>query len=148
MLGYTVEQALQLGLDNILTPASYALAMEKFQEVLSAATEGRRAPSGTMEIEEIRADGSTVWVEVSYGGMYDESGTIIGIQGVTRNITEHKRMEEALRDNERYLDTIFNAVGTGILIVDPQTHLIADANSTAAEEICLSKDAIVGRRCP
>ena len=49
--------------------------------------------------------------------------------------------------NEEYLKALFDAVHTGILVIDPATHRIIDVNPSAARMIGLSRDQIVGSVC-
>ncbi len=64
-----------------------------------------------------------------------------------RDVTERKEREAALRESEDRLKTIFNAFDAGVLIIDPETHVIVDANRTAAEMIGNPIEKIVGVRC-
>ncbi|HUL30125.1 MAG TPA: PAS domain S-box protein, partial [Thermodesulfobacteriota bacterium] len=59
----------------------------------------------------------------------------------------HKQAEVALQKNEDRLRAIFNSVRAGILIIDPETHVIVDVNPVAMEMISASKDQIVGSIC-
>ncbi len=63
--------------------------LAKIREMAKA---GQRIPGKTIEVELVRRDGSTVWTEVTFSGMYDESDKLVGIQGITR---EHQRAEQA-----------------------------------------------------
>ncbi|MFH1081459.1 MAG: PAS domain S-box protein [Pseudomonadota bacterium] len=58
-----------------------------------------------------------------------------------------KRSVEALRDNEIKLQAIFNAVGTGILIIDKDTQTIIDANQAAIEMSGLTEERMIGQIC-
>ncbi len=49
--------------------------------------------------------------------------------------------------NEEYLKALFDAVHTGILVIDPATHRIIDVNPSAARMIGLPRDQIVGSVC-
>ncbi len=49
--------------------------------------------------------------------------------------------------HEDYLKAIFEAVHTGILVIDPSLHRIVDVNPAAARMIGLSRDEIVGAVC-
>ena len=49
--------------------------------------------------------------------------------------------------NEEYLRALFDAVQTGILVIDPGTHRILDVNPAAARMIGLPRDRIVGSVC-
>jgi len=49
--------------------------------------------------------------------------------------------------NEEYLKALFDAVHTGILVIDPATHRIIDVNPAAARMIGLSRAEIVGSVC-
>ena len=61
-----------------------------------------------------------------------------------RDITDRKKAEEELRNSEQYLKTIFNSVQTGLVIIDPGSRTIIDANPAAARLIGTDPEAIVG----
>ncbi|MCP4645540.1 MAG: PAS domain S-box protein [bacterium] len=63
------------------------------------------------------------------------------------DVTERKETELALRESQERLKTIFDAVQTGILIVDVETRRIVDVNPAAAALIGADRGAIVGREC-
>jgi DNA-binding CsgD family transcriptional regulator len=50
-----------------------------------------------------KKDGEAVWVEVNARSM-EENGRRVSIHGIARNITERKKMEEALKKRERELE--------------------------------------------
>jgi PAS domain S-box-containing protein len=97
LLGHTPEVGLRFRLDDFLTPQSLALVHRLFQEHLPAIKAGQHVDLGTVEVEQIRKDGSTVWTEVTCSAMHDESGQVVAIQGVTRDVSERKRLEDELR---------------------------------------------------
>ena len=101
--GFSVDEAMKLGLDQTLTPDSYSKAMEMLEEELRLEMNGERHDpdwSKTFELEQFRKDGSTVWTEVMVNLIYDEISGVKGIMGITRDITERKRAEESLRESE------------------------------------------------
>lgn len=51
------------------------------------------------------------------------------------------------RKSVGYLQTIFNSVQTGLVIIDAETHRIADVNDVAARMIGTDKQAIIGSLC-
>lgn len=60
---------------------------------------------------------------------------------------ERERSDDALRTSENYLVKIFNSTQSGLVIIDPETHTIFDANSTAVELTGTDKSSIVGSGC-
>ncbi len=101
--GYSVEEAMQQKLDQILTSDSYKKAMEMFEREQHLEMSGHRhGPdwSITSEFEMIHKDGSTFWVEVTMNPLHNKAGRIKGIMGITSDISERKRAEEALRKSE------------------------------------------------
>jgi diguanylate cyclase (GGDEF)-like protein/PAS domain S-box-containing protein len=57
------------------------------------------------------------------------------------------RLDETLRESESGLQTILDNVQTGMLIIDPETHVIMDANPVAAGMIGTPKEQIIGSEC-
>jgi PAS domain S-box-containing protein/putative nucleotidyltransferase with HDIG domain len=64
-----------------------------------------------------------------------------------KEIAERKQAEEMLRESEAKLRTILEAVYTGIVVIDPETHTIVDVNSVAARLIGEPKERIVSSIC-
>ncbi len=61
------------------------------------------------EVEMLRKDGSPVWMEVSINFVLVE-GSPIRVQGISRDISERKRAEQALQENEeRYRSIVENS---------------------------------------
>jgi PAS domain S-box-containing protein len=92
---------------------------------------------GLLQLNDSRRDSFSLDMIQFFEGI----GATIGI-AVAR-----KRSVEALRDNERKLQAIFNAVGTGILIIDREAQIIIDANQTAIEMSGLTRERIIGQIC-
>ncbi len=60
---------------------------------------------------------------------------------------ERKHAESRLRESEGRLKTILNSVGTGVLIIDPVTHRIIDANPSVTEMFGFPREGVIGQVC-
>ncbi len=76
--------------------------------------------------------------------IFDRSGKIAGLIGVSRDITERKLIEEKLREQEELYRSIVENSHDGIAIID-ENFKIAYANNVLAEILGYSKDEIVGQ---
>ena len=72
---------------------------------------------------------------------------IIGRVWSFRDITENKKAQQIIKENESRLQTILDLVLTGLLLIDARTHKIIDVNPAAVEMIGAPKDEIVGKVC-
>jgi len=93
LLGYLPEEFAQLTMGQVVAGSSLDLARKHLGEFVAAAAAGQRIGGGSLELELIRKERSIVWSGVTFSGMYDESGKMIAIQGVTRDISERKQAE-------------------------------------------------------
>ncbi len=106
--GFTGEEVTNMSLEEILTPESYSFGMTELQRHLARDNEyGGRPNTWTIELEEHRKDGSTVWVEARTSIMRDDAGGPTGIFGFTRDISERKQAEKTLRESEKRYRTFF-----------------------------------------
>lgn len=55
--------------------------------------------------------------------------------------------DKLLRENGERLNSIFNSMQTGIVIIDAGTHIIVDANNAALEMIGAGRQEVVGHVC-
>jgi PAS domain S-box-containing protein len=96
--GYSVEETMAQSLDQVLTPDSLAVASQAFAEEMALEASGSQAPgrTRTLELEEVRRDGSTIWTETTVAFLRDSTGQASGLIGITRDITERKRAEEEI----------------------------------------------------
>ncbi len=102
LFGYTVEELLQINVRDMFAAESRERAGESFQHALAMAENGD-FDVPPQEFEYIRKDGSTFWGEVTPTFVRDHEGTIVAIQGLLRDITVRKRIEEERAELEREL---------------------------------------------
>lgn len=115
MLGYESSSDLaSLNLEEKIAPAS---ALGAFRKVLD-----REGVIRGLESAWIRRDGRPLHVRESARALKDESGAVLSYEGIVEDITERKRAEEELRENEQRLNSIYNTVADVIfqLAVEPE----------------------------
>jgi two-component system, cell cycle sensor histidine kinase and response regulator CckA len=102
-LGTTPEERPTLHPENMMTPESYNQALELLAKELQIELEGNADPDRqvTFEGEYRHKNGHTVWAEGVISAIRDEEGFITGIYGVSRDITQRKKAEEALKASEK-----------------------------------------------
>ncbi len=134
ILGYTPEERYAQSMETMLTPGSLKMMMEKYREEMKLESTGAGDPDRTltMEMEYNHKNGSTVWVESKMRAIRDQKGRMIGIHGVSRDITERRRSDEALRNSEgRFRALVYN-LQDFIIIMDPQGVVLYENPITSA----------------
>lgn len=98
MQGYTPEEIVGIPLAKSMIAESFKKALALFKTGMEAEKCGKEVDRAiTMfESEFIRKDGSTFWAETIANFIRDSNGCITGLQGVTRDISERKRLEHLL----------------------------------------------------
>lgn len=83
----------------------------------------RAARDGCLEVEgwRVRRDGSTFWANVSLSSIRDPVGEVVGFAIVTRDLSDRRGMEEALRQSEERFRLLVQSVQDyAILMLDPE----------------------------
>jgi len=100
--------------EDIIGKNDYELVWKKEEADFFIECDKRIMQSGIAEFNiiepQLQADGKQAWVETNKIPMLDNNGNIIGILGTYEDITERKRIEEALKaSEEKYKYLITNA---------------------------------------
>ncbi|MDY6906010.1 MAG: PAS domain S-box protein [Thermodesulfobacteriota bacterium] len=119
--GFTVRETLGRTLRETLTPDSYERAMQAFAEEIEKEKQGNAAPDRRRveELEQYCKDGSTIWTEVSTSFIRNETGRAVSILVASRDITERKAAERALRENEAKLRAFAENVHDILFSISP-----------------------------
>jgi PAS domain S-box-containing protein len=80
----------------------------------------------------VRPGGEERWVSVTKVPLRDERGTIVGTMGISRDITERKLAEDAVRESERRYRALFDSALIGICVIDAESMKVVLANEAAA----------------
>ncbi|MCK4818165.1 PAS domain S-box protein, partial [bacterium] len=88
-------------------------------------------------------DGSKIIISFNAKIYYDNAGNPAGIQSVFRDVTEQKRAEVALKENEQRLSGIINSISDNMSIMDKDLNIVW-ANEVGKE---LFGSDILGQKC-
>jgi len=102
--GFKKEEIMGNSLFSILKPEGIELIKEANKKRMIDFRNGiTEQPPLTYEVEELCKDGSWIWVEATASAHFDDDGKISGYTGVSRDITERKRTEQLLNEQENQL---------------------------------------------
>ena len=114
--GYSAEEVMAMSLDECLAPASSEKAQSLIQQELKRLADQPRqqGPPLFLELEYLRKDGSTVWAEVRASLLLDKEGQPLGFAGVTRDLTERRKIDHEKHQLETQLlrSQKMDAIGT------------------------------------
>jgi len=91
----------------------------------------------------IDENGKPGWVSTNKWPVFDDEGkNVVGVFGISRNISEFKHAEIALRESEQRFRNMFHKHSSIMLLVAPNSGEIVDANHAAANFYGYSKDEL------
>lgn len=93
--------------------------------------------------------GESIWAPAVRGAMFVIVTLLVAtlseeLEGSRNQLVREK---ELLSESEGKLKVIFNSIQTGIVIVDPVTHNIIEANPVAIQLIGLPAEEVIGKVC-
>jgi len=105
----------------------------------------RRGRSAMLDVLFMTKDGGEYDAEVTLSLMKDRFGKPVGMVGIAKDISQRKRMEEALRDSEEKLRFMFESMGDGVVVTDLEGRIIEANRAALAMAGYSRKKDIIGK---
>jgi PAS domain S-box-containing protein len=138
LTGWSRQEWIGKSFENIIHPNDRPLALESFGKTLQG--EEQKTP---LELRVLSKSGDLLVGEFTSIPQI-ENGKIVGEFGIARDVTDRRRIEEALRDSEQLFHSVVDNSHESIIIVDDNFR-IAYANDEATRLSGYSKEEIIGR---
>src|SRR5918993_6136360 len=101
------------------------------------------SPESLITIRWLRKDGGVIWIEQRTKAIYDGAGELVAIEGIARDITERKSVEEALRTTQEFLGGILDNAPLPIYGVSEEGR-IRLANRFFADFVGMPQEKVIG----
>ena len=138
LFGYAAAEAVGRHITLIIPPERHG----EEETILARMRRGERIEH--YQTERVAKDGRRLHVALTVSPLRDESGRIIGVSKVGRDITRAKQAEQALREYAGRLEAILETAVDGIITID-ERGAIESANPAALQVFGYRPDEIVGR---
>jgi PAS domain S-box-containing protein len=127
LLHYTADDVATNSVRDILTPASLARVRESLIDLFSQSLAGSADVSRqrVLELEFLVKGGASRWCEVATTYLHDDRGIPTGAMGITRDATQRRQAEKALRESESKLRSLFENLPDLVLLIDRDAHIIS-----------------------
>ena len=120
MLGYTAGEWLsQPGFWR-----SIIVDEDRDQVETSVARVLETGEEGTLQARFRTKDGRQIWVESHMTSICDEQGKVVGLRGVTMDITDRRQAESALQEKQAQLAGIISSAMDAIILIDERQRVV------------------------
>ena len=138
LFGYTEKEMIGQPVTRLIPPERHEEESHILEKIM------RGEPIDHYETIRRRKDGTELTVSLTVSPVVDLQGRIVGASKIARNITEQKRVEEALRRSEQELSDFFENASVGLHWVGPDG-IIMRVNQTELDLLGYSREEYVGR---
>jgi diguanylate cyclase (GGDEF)-like protein/PAS domain S-box-containing protein len=163
--GIAPEEALRQTMDDAVSPGSREAVAAAIREAVERFRAGEAGRNWTLDVEQPRADGTTIWTEVTCKLATDSVTGRLILYGSSRDVSERKRLEreerernlqlQMARESERrgrldavralgFSRTLLEAVPAAVFYKDRQGRFIG-CNALFTEILGFTEDQIRGK---
>lgn len=140
-LGIQKESAtpLESYYNNVLHPEDRTWAIAESTRILQSGSAKYK-----MEYRLKTVDGGYIWILAQGKIIYNPNGAAVKIYGTSIDITDRKRMEEVLRENQKLLTMIIEGISDHIFLKDRESRMVM-INSAVTRYLNLTSGDIIGK---
>ncbi len=137
MYGYSADEILGKNISILSHPDR----PEEMAEILEKIRNGGRVEH--YETVRVRKDGKTISISLTVSPILDETGKIVGVSSISRDITERKRADEQLRAASQYARSLIEASLDPLVTISPEGK-ITDVNEATIKVTGISREKLIG----
>jgi PAS domain S-box-containing protein len=135
--GYSGEEMIGHPVSIVIPPARLA----EFHAFMQKVAEGQQVRQ--LETERVRKDGRAIQVSLAVGPVRAETGEIVGVSSIARDISEAKQAEEKIRRASLYTRSLIEA-SLDPLVTISKDGKIMDVNQATERATGISREGLVG----
>jgi PAS domain S-box-containing protein len=140
MLGYDGVEAI------IGRPVFDFIAADGVRLVKAQLERRRLGFSDSYELPLRRQDGSSM-ISLVAAAPFTVNGAFLGSMGIATDITHLKQVEKELRSAKEFREKIINGITDNLVVIDPRTYRIVQANDSFLGRLGLDYQAVLGKPC-
>ena len=147
LLGYSSAEFTDLFPDKVMTPAS----LEKMKKAVSVRREKETQKTlpdrrgQLIELQFIHKDTSRVWTESSISYIKDEQGHVVSLNGVSRDITRRKQIQDEFRASEEKFRLIYNLTPAMLHSIDKEGRIVS-VSDFWLKKMRYTRQEVIGRK--
>jgi len=138
LLDYRQDELRGQPVSNIISPEYMNKFMESMCELES------RGFSFNKEYRMTRKNGKHIDVNINSSGLKDENGNHVQTICIIEDITERKQADKLVKESENRYRSLFQNNGAVIMLIDPDTGNICDANPAACSYYRYTREQMLG----
>jgi PAS domain S-box-containing protein len=136
LYGWTAQEVLGRNVSDVTVPETSQAEAKSIMESVAA------GKTWTGEFAVRKKDGSRLLVRVTDSPIYDRHGDLVGIVGVSHDLTPTAELAAELKRREQRWRGVFDQANIGIIVADSDQYLV-DANPAVTRILGYSREEIV-----
>jgi PAS domain S-box-containing protein len=137
--GYSASEIIGHHYSEFFTPEDREAGLPE-RALRTALAEGKFESEGWR----VRKDGSRFWASVLLDPIFDDRGGLVGYAKITRDVTDRKRAEEALRESEQRFRMLVNGISDYAIFMLSPSGEVSNWNSGAERIKGYQAEEVIG----